>query len=186
MSSAYLVAYGAMRHIGRFGADASAHQRGDRVVVRTPRGAELGEVLAPIRVPEVPPSPILRAAGAADLERIERFEAERPARLAQVEQLLAEGAWPIALVDVEALLDEGRLVVSYLGPRRLDMAGLRARLQARIGLDVLFEPVGRDEDEPQADHACGAGGCGSGGCGTDSGGCAGCAVKDLVRRRVPA
>ncbi len=48
MSTHHLLRVGAMGHVGRFAAiDAVRYPRRSRVVVRTVRGLELGEVLAP-------------------------------------------------------------------------------------------------------------------------------------------
>ena len=75
-----------------------------------------------------------------------------------------------------------------LGPHRLEAAGLRQVVRETLGLDIVLEPVGRDEPEVApagCGTACGAEGCGGGGCGAEgeSHGCDGFAVKDLVRTR---
>ncbi|MCA1686937.1 MAG: signal peptidase, partial [Planctomycetia bacterium] len=75
MERSYLIRYGMMGQVGRFAADpGTGYERGQTVVVRSHRGAELGEVLieAPARAgDDVPPAGtalILRAAGLEDLE----------------------------------------------------------------------------------------------------------------------
>ena len=73
-STLYLVRYGAMGHVGRFGAGPAAgdFERGQSVVLETARGTELGEILAPVLVSRQEPPPgvlILRAAGPDDLAR---------------------------------------------------------------------------------------------------------------------
>lgn len=195
MGQVYLVRYGLMGGVGRFEAEGDGLERGQEVVIRTARGTELGMVLVPeagdrsSAGPE--PWPILRAAGADDLERARALERDRPGRLAACEAVLRVGDWPLDLIDVEPLLDEGRAVLHYLGPRHLEADALRHALREAAGLDVTLEPVGRvePEGEPAATGGCGscssASGCGAGGCGS-GGGCSGCAVKDLVRRRQPA
>lgn len=196
MGPAYLIQYGLARAVGRFAADSGTFGRGDAVVIRTHRGVELGEVLAP--APPAPdsspePAPILRPAGPADLERARKAEADRPGHFEACRVVFEGGTWPLELIDAEPLLDEGRTVLHYLGPHRLDASGLIAAFRIRCRLDVVLEPAGLDvegtEPEPPEDaHGCGScgssgGGCGSGGCGSESGGCA---VKALVaaRRRV--
>lgn len=192
----YLVRYGRMGHVGRFAADATAGplERGQPVVLRTARGTELGVVLAPSAAVDdiAADAAILRRTTPEDLERARDAARARHERLAACERVFDDGTWPLALVDVEPLLDEGRTVLYYLGPHRLDTAGLREALRAGCGLDAVLVPVGRDEpaedegSEPDGCGSCGAdggGGCGSCGepDGEAQGGCGGCAVKDLVR-----
>ena len=75
----------------------------------------------------------------------------------------------VELIDVEPLLDDRRTVLHYLGPHRLDTAGLLAVFREALDLDVMFQPVGRDVpdeelDEPvEVEAAGGCGDCGSGG-----------------------
>ena len=207
----YLVRYGLARHVGRFAAGAADYSRGREVVVRSRRGTELGEVIAPASPPEFPttdaPARVLRDAGDDDRDRGRRAQAERSARFASCRRVLEDGLWPIEVVNAEALLDDARTVIHYLGPHRLDVHGIRAVLRDLCRLDVVFEPVGPDaelsaavpDDSPT--HPADEGGCGScgagGGCGTEGGcgtadaagahgSCSGCAVKSLVsdsRRR---
>ena len=193
MGRTYLVRYGAARVVGRLAAS-EAHPRGQVVVIRTHRGTEIGEVL--LDAPDDPaPSDesaarILRVADADDLDQAAHATRDAPRRFEACQAIFDEGAWPIDLIDAEALLDN-RTVLAYLGPHQLDAAGLVAALRVRCGLDVVLEPAGLDAEEPgpdvvdeDQDHGgCGSsGGCGAGGCGT-GGGCAGCPVKELVTSR---
>ena len=203
MGRVYLVQYGLARPLGRFETlpnledETTPVERGTVVVVRTHRGTELGRVLAeapPEPDSDIPPAPILRVAAPDDLDRDRRASLDRQARFEACRAVFEDGAWPIDLIDAEPLLDEGRTVLHYLGPHKLDASGLVAAFRARCGLDVVLEPAGLDAEEPEPvaepePHGCGScgsssGGCGSGGgCGSASGGCA---VKAMVgaRRRV--
>jgi len=205
MGRAYLIRYGLARSVARFdaGPDLGPFDPGRALVVRTHRGVELGEVLAEAPAtfgPTAPAAPILREATPDDLERARRAEADRPAHFAACREVFEGGTWPLDLIDAEPLLDEGRTVLHYLGPHRLDASGLIAAFRARCGLEIVLEPAGRDVEEPATaepepeDHGCGScgssggggcgsGGCGSGGCSTDSGGCA---VKAVVAARKEA
>lgn len=193
MARAYHVQFGLARQVGRFLADGGDYARGQAVVLTTRRGTELGTVLAEAGTVESAPemAEILRRAGADDLERARRAEAERHRRFDACRRVFDEGLWPIEPIDIEPLLDDDRAVLHYLGPHKLDLAGLRAALRVACGLDLVLEPVGRDapDPEPEADHGCGScgsegGGCGSVGCGSTSdghaGGCSGCSVGALV------
>jgi cell fate regulator YaaT (PSP1 superfamily) len=191
MQTVYWVRYGLMRRVARFDADRDAFQRGDTVVVRSTRGTELGEILAPVTAFGSAGgigSRILRIAGTDDLDRAHRAELDRPRRFDACDRVFRDGVWPLELIDIEPLLDDRRTVLYYLGPHHLETEGLMNAFREACGLDVSFEPLGRDEPAEEEMHGCGTcgeGGCGSGGgCGSeDHGGCTGCAVKDLVRGR---
>lgn len=207
MSHSYLVRYGMMGRVAQFQAEAADLARGQYVVIRSHRGAELGEVLVPMPTPSDPEAEaeagstaawVLRPAGPDDLARARAGEADRADRFAICQRVFQDGVWPLELIDVEPLLDDRRTVLYYLGPHRLDVAGLLAAFRATCDLDVMLEAVGRDvpdeeveaadaHDEPAGCGQCGSdgGGCGSsGGCGSNEGsshgGCSDCGVKALL------
>ena len=194
----YLIRYGAMGHIARFGAgpeSAGLFHRGQSVVIQSHRGMELGEVLIRIdaanppdsfgglespdsddsgRIETVGEPRVLRAACSEDLARAAQADALQPARFARCQHILEEGGWPWELLDVEPLLDGNTTVLHYLGPRQTDDATMLAQFRIACEFDVVFEPVGDELEGPESagldeDHGCGSG-CGSGGCGS-GGGC---------------
>ena len=192
MGRAYLIRYGLARALGRFEAASGSFERGQSVVIRTHRGTELGEVLTEDTSP--PPSrlaTLLRPATPDDLERAQQVEIHRAAHFEACRAVFEGGDWPLELIDAEPLLDEGRTVLHYLGPHRLDASGLIAAFRDRCGLDVVLEPAGRDVPEPEPEpaeaHGCGSCGSSGGGCGSGGGGCGsgsgGCAVKSLLASR---
>jgi hypothetical protein len=202
MERSYLIRYGLMGQVGRFAADPDlVFERGQEVVIRSHRGTELGEVLieGPERSPaEVPPAGtarVLRAAGAEDLECARRNEQGRADRFATCQRVFEGGVWPIDLIDVEPLLDDGRTVLHYLGPHHLDVAGVLAAFRAATDFDVMLQPVGRDvpdvagASDPVDDQGCDSGGCGSGGCGSCGGSdaahdaCSSCGIRKLLASR---
>ena len=205
MHPVYLIRYGLARAVARFAADSidldpslagRTLDRGAIVVVRTHRGTELGEVLGEVPAAfeaDGPVAPLLRVAGADDLARARAADARRAADFAACRTVFADGVWPLDLIDAEPLLDEGRTVLHYLGPHRLDASGLVAIFRDRCGLDIVLEPVGLDladdeleaEAEPEPDHGCGSCGSKSGGCGSCGSAGGGCAVKALVGNRRP-
>ena len=200
---AYLVRYGLTRHVGLFAAGSDAYLRGQPVILRTHRGTELGEILLPrTTAPPPPPARILRPADPADLERARRLDEGRPRLLDACERIFRDGVWPLDLIDVEPLLDDRRAVLHYLGPHRLDVAGLLPIVRDACGLDVSFEPAGIDPDdepdlpEPDQDSGGCGGGCSAGkddpantGSGSKAasscGNCSGCSAKALSTRRSP-
>ena len=193
MDGRYLVQYGLNAQVGRFFAEPDeAYQRGERVVIRSWRGTELGEILTEAGRFSAEESAIegiarvLRRATEDDLERSRIAQDLRNRQFEEWSRLFQEGTWPIELIDVEPLLDDKRTVLYYLGPHKLDTAGLLAVFRNALKLNVMFQPVGPDvaeetEEVEAEEHGCGscgskAGGCGSGG----GGGCGSCAVKKLV------
>lgn len=188
MERSYLVRYGLMSQVGRFQAEPEGQfERGQWVVVRSHRGTELGEVLF-TELEGLAPSAgdaarVLRVADDGDMERARRAESERSARFDECRLLLESGHWPVELLDVEPLLDEGRLVLHYLGPHDLDVGPPRALFRQALRREVMFQAVGlgpEAEAEENVDIGCGGGDCGSGGgCGGSSG-CDGCAVKQMM------
>jgi PSP1 C-terminal conserved region len=202
MGRAYLIRYGLARVLGRFESTSETFERGQTVVIHTHRGTELGEVVSEdflAATSSSHPAPILRLASPEDRERGRFVERDRAAHFDLCREVFEEGTWPIELIDAEPLFDQGRTVLHYLGPHRLDASGLIAAFRERCGLDVVLEPAGRDVPEPEPDpepeaeetaHGCGSCGSSGGGCGSSGGGCGtggGCAVKSLIaaRRRIP-
>ncbi|WP_406695145.1 PSP1 domain-containing protein [Singulisphaera sp. Ch08] len=203
MAHLYLIRYGLMAQVGKFSADSADFERGTTVVIRSHRGTELGEVLAPLSSASSEAETaarVLRIAGPLDLEQARLAESARSTRFEMCQRLFQDGVWPMELIDVEPLLDDRRTVLHYLGPHRLDVTGLLSAFRSTYDLDVMLEPVGRDvpdEEEEEAEveadeggcESCGSeggGGCGSsgGGCGTGGGashgGCSDCGVKKLI------
>jgi hypothetical protein len=192
MHRSYLVRHGAMGTVGRFAAVANLPPlpRGASVVIRGPRGTELGELLAPDDSAAPESWVLLRPAAPEDRNRASAAAAEREASLSTCLRFFDAGRWPFSVVDVEPLLDPRRAVLYYFGPHALDTTGLHPAALDLLGLDLFFEPVGPDlswdaptpaaEEEPSC-SSCGRAG-GGGGCGTSSSSCSSCALSSSRRR----
>src|SRR5690349_18863992 len=103
----HLVRYGLLGHVGSFSAaEAVRYPRRSRVVVRSPRGLEVGEVVA-----EADDALGVHQADGAILRRMSvqddlleaRLQAKRHEAFDACQRLLNEAAVPAALVDVEHL-----------------------------------------------------------------------------------
>lgn len=177
IGSSYLVQYGRSAYVGRFTVVRGLiPSRGDRVVVRTPRGVELGEVLCGADerfaggLDPAAGGELLRSVGPDDLHIAETRESMGLSLLAE-----AEGSGlPVAFLDVEVTLDGSAAVLHALpwGPP-CDADPLLADLSDRFGLAVRLLDVSRTPtvtDPPEKSATCGKPDCGSGGCGT-GGGC---------------
>jgi hypothetical protein len=165
----YLIQYGRPGFVGRF-RSSLALSRGDRVVVRGPRGSELGEVLVPLGGPTADEGEVLRVATVED----DADEADRHARgrelLAQATHAAEQDALPLSFVDVEVTLD-GCAILHALAWDACDATALLDSLAARSGFAVRLLDLSRAHTEP-AEKA--EKGCGKPGCGTESGGCSTC------------
>src|SRR5262245_36477848 len=112
MGPEYLVTYGVRGEQGRFRSDSPLScRRGDPVVIHTPRGVELGEVLCPVTarhlhlLPEVPSGALLRLPTDAD-DRARESARLRGLNLFEETRRRVQGmALPIQVLDAEVLLD---------------------------------------------------------------------------------
>jgi hypothetical protein len=191
MTAGLLVQYGRPGYVGRFRA-AAALERGARVVVRGPRGLELGTVLCPAseRFTGVDDEgELLRPATAAD-----DAAADRAATLARdlldAADALAAGL-PVAFPDAEVALDGASAVLHALPWAGCDLDPVLVALSDRFGLvvrllDLSRTPANPDPPDP-ATATCGKPDCGSGGCsscgtggGCSTGSCSRGAVKSAA------
>lgn len=169
-TGSYLVRYGKPGFVGRFRAGTSL-ERDQRVVVRGPRGLELGTVLcepASRFAAAVDDGEVVREATAADDAAAARLAETGDALLAAAADAAAE--LPLAFVDVEFTLD-GAAVLHALPWAACDADPLLARLAEQFQLPVRLLDLSRTPtapDEPQP------AGCGKPGCGSGGGGCSSC------------
>jgi hypothetical protein len=176
VSSEYLIRYGLTHELGRF-TGSPGLRRGDRVVIPTPHGEQLGEILRPSSarlgsfLGEATPGVILRPATPQD---------EHQAHLHALQAAALRNALP-GILEAEFTLDGRSLLVQIAGPRPDEIHYTLTQQAARQGLEVVVYLAGSAE-LPDAEHSpsggCGScdseGGCGScgttGGCGTGCGG----------------
>jgi len=172
MSRYHLVRVGAMGQVGRFAAvDAVRYTRHGRVIVRTRRGLEVGQVLAePDDSEDVRPfadGEILRGMTVEDELLEARLEQHRHEAYEACAALLSEYSPTAALVDVEHLFDGQGLFFYFLGEVPPAIESYTDRLAETYETKVQFRKFTEALIE----------GCGPG-CGTEEvkgqGGCASC------------
>jgi nitrite reductase/ring-hydroxylating ferredoxin subunit len=156
----YLVRYGALGWIARFGTiEPLDCSRGDRVLVQTERGTEVGEVLATPGKGGGPPDTqqptgeLLRRMTPADELQARQAGAVPPELLSRCERLLADQQLPIEIIDSEELFDRATIVLYFLGEATAELGKLAVELGETQTAKVIFQSV--IEREPS--------GCGSGG-----------------------
>jgi cell fate regulator YaaT (PSP1 superfamily) len=159
-----IVRHGSMRRLGLFAPPpAYTLDRDRRVIVRTDRGVEVGDPLA-VATPQAAatlPDPsrgdLLRAADAADLQKIDRLLAQQAEAFAAAERLIAHHRLPMKLVDAELLFGGERAVFYFLADSRVDFRELVRSMAREFHTRIELRQVGpRDEARVKADYGdCG-------------------------------
>src|SRR6478735_100174 len=172
MSHYHLVRVGAMGQVGRFSAvDAVRYPRRSRVILRTRRGLELGEVLSPPEDSEdgrtFSDGELLRGVTVQDELLQARLERNRQEAYAACAAMLADSQTSAVLVDVEHLFDGQGLFFYFLGDVTPELESYTTRLAETYEAKVQFRKFTETLIE----------GCGPG-CGTEEakgqGGCESC------------
>jgi cell fate regulator YaaT (PSP1 superfamily) len=172
MSRFHLIRVGAMGLVGRFAAvDAMRYPRHARVIVRTRRGLEIGDVLSPPDGNEdgraFADGDLLRGMTVEDELLHARLERNRNEAYESCARLLAERQMSAVLVDVEHLFDGQGLFFYFLGEVPPEIESFTAHLAEVYETKVQFRRFTETLIE----------GCGPG-CGTEEakgqGGCDSC------------
>jgi hypothetical protein len=190
MAAELLVRYGVIPEVGRFPCPLNASPgRGERVVLLTHRGEQLGVVLQhlPPRPAEADPAEadpaeadpaeadpaeegqsgstgptVRRIATSEDLRHEDQLRSEAQDLFPRWQQLFVDWNLQLELLDLEWTLERDKLVIYVLGGRGPDTTRL-ALLAAAAGQGPIeVQPVTADGLVPLERSG---GGCGSGGCG---------------------
>jgi hypothetical protein len=173
----YFIRIGALSEI-RVASALIPISRGRRVVVRSPRGVELAEIVSPLENSRSRRATaerseiafrILRPTSGSDELLIDRLEKYKQDAVAACRERLQRAGSRTVLLDVDQLLDGGTLVMHFLG--EVDES---ARAVAdEIAAD--YESIVRTNHLSELlSSGCGPD-CGTGaGCGSSCAGCSGC------------
>ena len=180
----YLIRVGKLGQVGRFrSAGHSSLRRGARVVCRTDRGIELGQILGPAQLTsttvDVTDGRIVRVMTPED--EILWGHLQQQADMAQqaCQQWLSDNSIAGLLIDVEPLMDGKTLYFHFL-------SDVSPEIQQRLDeLAAIYERSVRESKFAQLlEHGCGPG-CGTesakNGCGS-KGGCAVCHVASKCKK----
>jgi cell fate regulator YaaT (PSP1 superfamily) len=160
----FVVRYGQMRHLGEYEAvDSRDFRRGDRVLLRSDRGTEVGEVLcrASDRTASFMANPfrgqILREASPDDLSSESRLVERERQGLVACREFAARRRLQMDLVDVEAIFGGERIVFYYVSEKRVDFRELVKDLARAMQTRIEMRQIGvRDEAKLLADYGdCG-------------------------------
>jgi cell fate regulator YaaT (PSP1 superfamily) len=164
MQASYVVRYGQMRYLGEYqGLEAYEHARGEKVVVQSDRGRELGEVLCPatdrtaLFLENPVRGPILRVALEEDLSLEPQLDERRKQGFTTCRELIAKRRLQMDLVDVEVVFGGERIVFFYLAEKRVDFRELVRDLARVFQTRIEMRQIGvRDEAKLLADYGdCG-------------------------------
>lgn len=182
MGRFHLVRVGLQGRVGRFTSpDATRFPRGSRVIVRTERGLETGDVLAPPTAERDwgdADGTLLRGMTVEDQLLEARLGKNREEALEACAARIRELQLPVVLMDVEHLFDGQTLYFYFLGPALPELEGLTTELAENYEAQVQFRKF-----TETLTAGCGPG-CGTeegGGCGDSCG--SGCAVAGACGTR---
>ncbi len=160
----YVVRFGAMRFLGLFsGPENSQFARGDKVIVCTDRGLEVGQVLREAdetiqqQLASAPHGQILRIMTPEDANELRRIQAHEEKEMEICQRYVDQLGLHMKLVDVEHLFGGERVIVYYLADGRVDFRELVRLLAAEFKTRIEMRQIGvRDEAKLLADYGdCG-------------------------------
>lgn len=178
MLGQHYVRFGVLGAVGRFAAaGAERYARGARVVCRTRRGLEVGEVLSSLDDAQESGSDgtLLRRVTVEDDLLLARLEKNRDEAYRACSDRLVERGIGAVLVDVEHLFDGQSLFFYFLGESTPELDALTAELAELYEAQVQFRKFTETLTAGCGPH-CGTEQAEGGGCGSTSGGCSTCAV----------
>lgn len=158
----YVVRCGIMRTLHVMQAR-QEYRRGMRVIARTPRGLEAGEIVCEAdervvgQMHDPPGGTIQREMSEEDENELAHLAAHSQAEADTCWRIIGELQLPMDLVDIERVFGGERLVVYYLSEGRVDFRELVRRLAHEFQTRVEMRQIGvRDEAKLLADYGdCG-------------------------------
>ena len=161
----YVVRYGVMRSLGVMSARGRdrTYGRGSKVVARTRRGMEAGEVLCEATEEAVSHlqnpghGEILREMSADDENELAHMSQQELSEFETCQNYVRKLDLPMDLVDIEHVLGGERIVIYYLAQNRVDFRELVKQLASEFQTRIEMRQIGvRDEAKLLADYGdCG-------------------------------
>ena len=160
----FIVRHGATRLLGDFSAPANqSFARSNRVIVKTERGLEVGEVLCPAtaqalsHLADPTNGHIVRKMTDEDLEKSKRDSELAQSQFEIANTIVHRRNLAMQLVDVERLFGGERLIFYFLSEKRIDFRELVRDLARELQMRIELRQIGvRDEAKLKADYGdCG-------------------------------
>lgn len=160
----YVVRYGSMRSLGVLSTrGGDQYRRGMRVIARTNRGLEAGEVLcdateeAVSQIKDSSGGQILREMTSQDSNELSHLQSESNEKVKICRKHIEQLGLDMQLVDVEQVFGGERIIVYYLAEQRVDFRDLVKALASEFQTRIEMRQIGvRDEAKLLADYGdCG-------------------------------
>ena len=164
----HFVRVGSLGDVGRFDSvDGTRYARRSRVICRTSRGLEVGEVLAQSNDRAETDGDLLRPFTTEDELLLARIQRRKDQAFRACADLVARRGLPVVLMDVEHLFDGQSLYFYFLGEITENVELLTSELadvyEAKVQFRKFTETV-INGCGPECGTEGAAGGCGSDGC----------------------
>jgi cell fate regulator YaaT (PSP1 superfamily) len=160
----FIARHGAMRFLGEYEVPPGLEvRRFDRVVLKTERGLEAGEVLCPATpqavalLAEPTRGQVVRQMTPEDHDRVEHLKQLQKKEYDAGRKMIAEHRLAMQLIDVEHLFGGERIVFFFLAEKRVDFRELVKSMAREFQARIELRQVGiRDEAKLLADFGdCG-------------------------------
>jgi cell fate regulator YaaT (PSP1 superfamily) len=188
----YLVSYGKSGDFSRFASLEGDFQRGDRVVLRSVRGLEIGTILRPATslqqrvLDHLKVGELLRRATSEDERAFAENQNANGSLFDAARSQAQQDNVPLEILDVDLLLDGRTAVIQYLAWENVALEPFWESFAARHNLQIVLDNLARSPAAEDTGHGCGEPNCGkaNGGCSDCStGGCSSCARNEDVTLR---
>ena len=162
--SKYVVRYGSMRRLGVFAPKGDeSYQRSRRVIVRTDRGLEMGDILCEStgqtakHLKDSVRGHLLRGMTSQDENELTRLRGQEKKEFSVCKEQVEKLGLKMSLVDVEHIFGGERVIVYYLAESRVDFRELVKALASEFQTRIEMRQIGvRDEAKLLADYGdCG-------------------------------
>ncbi len=141
----------------------ASHSRGEKVVARTQRGLELGEVLCPITnanlssIQKLGNGTIQRVASSEDLAAFKRQSEQTISDATDVQAIINSFGLPMKVIEIERILGGEQFTIYYTATDRIDFRELVKKLASKYHTRIEMRQIGaRDEAKLLGDYGdCG-------------------------------
>ena len=130
-----------------FGTNEDIYNYGDKVVVETIRGIELGDVISELRLckdflNQKPTKPVLRKASEKDLEDYVRNKEDEQDALLKCQSCIDKLKLDMKLISAEYTLDRSKVIFSYVSDDRVDFRELLKELASIFRCRIELRQIG--------------------------------------------
>ncbi len=130
-----------------FGTNDETIVYGDKVVVETVRGMEIGEIISDLRDfasvnTNMEVKPVLRKATEKDMAANERNKADSPEAMKKCQQCIEKLGLEMYLISAEYTLDRSKVIFSYVADDRIDFRELLKQLAAIFRCRIELRQIG--------------------------------------------